>query len=139
MAIIDGIHGLEIVVLVDGQPLREYEQPPDDNDDNDKRVTRYVVAEPGKKFAVLIKRQRGFKHGGPKWDISSRLYIDGTNVKSLLTNKSYYPDGLGEQLFSEVETEVKKGKWEKREFMFSDLVFGSSSAPYSKRMSSNVE
>lgn len=44
----------EISLLVDGQPLREYDPPDDDNDTNDGAVVKYVGAVETAVFYVKI-------------------------------------------------------------------------------------
>lgn len=88
MAIIDEIPGLEVRILVDGLPLQEYPQTPDDSDDTETQATRYIVAEPGKQFRVQVFATHGFKKGGPKYDLAMWTSIDGKEAKGSIIRKA---------------------------------------------------
>jgi hypothetical protein len=122
MAIIEEVPGLEARVLVDGVPLEEYREPADTNDDTQNKVTRYIVAEPGKEFTVQVRRTPQLKQGAPDWDLAIWVKIDGKVAKSLFFKKH---EGLNVvRLFDAVDADQGKGRWTKKNFMFSDLVFG---------------
>jgi hypothetical protein len=123
MAVIDEIPGLEVTVMVDGQPLKEYDNT-DADEDTEKKVVRYVVAEPGKDFAVLVAWKNGCKYGPPEFDLNARLYIDGKRAKSRLILKQRMPPGT--MLLDSTDIHLGNDNWVKRNFMFSDLVFGMS-------------
>lgn len=128
MAIIHGVKGLEVTLIVDGKPLQEYEPLPDENDDSSEKVTRYVVAEAGKEFGILVTRSKGFSNGAPKWDLSTKFYVDGKKVRQMLQFlRNGQTPKLGSHLQNCVETTGDDGKWLRRNLMFSDIVFGTSS------------
>lgn len=122
MAIIDAIRGLEVRVIVNGAPLQEYSQTPDDNDDSDSQVTRYIVAEPGKEFKVEIIRKQNFQFGAPQWDVALWSDIDGKAAKGALIPKND-PQYVRKTL-EHVNVDLGKGKWGTKNFMFSDLALG---------------
>lgn len=124
MAIIDGIRGLEVAILVDGRPLQEYPSPADNNDGG-KRVTCYVLAEPGKEFAIQVKRSHGFKYGAPKWDLKTRIDIDGKKATgSLLSVRKQKDKSYNDRVFSTVDAILENGQWGRHNLMFSDIHLG---------------
>lgn len=125
MAIIKGISGLEVTILVDNAPLQEYRPLPDDIDDKEDWVTRYVIAEPGKKFKIKVERSGGFKHGAPKWDLSIHFEIDGQIRDNMLEDlrKGFSPK-YGTVVLDSVETSDDNGDWVARDLTFADIAFG---------------
>jgi hypothetical protein len=122
MAIIDAIPGLEVRVMVDGKPLREYLQLSDHNDDDEKYATRYIVAEPGKAFSVDVKRKAAFRMGGPRFDIAIWLSLDGNYVMGDFLERN--TTRVFCRKLSTAEIQVSPGEWVEKNFVFSDLVFG---------------
>jgi hypothetical protein len=53
MAILDAVPALEFQILVDGQPLPEYENEEEPQDED--TVTKYIEAQSGKEFASKYK------------------------------------------------------------------------------------
>jgi hypothetical protein len=121
MAIIEAIPGIEVQVVVDGQPLQEYRAPPDDDDDDHKQVTRYVIAQPGKHFAVYVRRAPHCKFGAPKWDVNIRMKLDGLPVRGRFLNRNQVEKVA---TLDGVDQETKPGKWVKRNFVFSAIELG---------------
>lgn len=68
-------HGhVDVRVLVDGQPLQEYLEPDDDNEDENDQV-RYIQAEANQRFAVQVTFEAGYAiHYAPF--LIDELYID---------------------------------------------------------------
>lgn len=122
MAIIGAIRGLEASIKVGKRQLQEYRPPPEDNVDDHRHATRYVVAEPGQEFCVRIKRDKSFRLRGPQLDIVCCLYIDGKYV----TGSPIYKHETGKTKisFRYLPERSADGSWTKRNFLFSELVFG---------------
>lgn len=118
MAVIESIDGLEATIQVDDRDLKEY-TPPEDEDTHDK-VTRYVVAEPGKDFLVKVQRSKRFRYGGPLWDIAVYVKIDGKHAKSMFIRKYVAPKYYLK--FKGVDTQTTDGNWFIRPFRFSELL-----------------
>lgn len=137
MAIIKEIPGIVALVKVDHVPLQEYPQPPDDNDDNSRRATRYIVAEPGKRFIVELKRDPSCKIAGPDWDLNMELFIDGKRALGLLLKRNE----LGEKSvwFEKVHIDEGKGRWVSQHFMFSDLITGEQMATMTAKIAKTNE
>jgi hypothetical protein len=72
MAILDAVPGLEFQILVDGQPLPEYENEEEPQDDD--TVTKYIEAQSGKKFAIKYKFNNSFHR---KHHVRVNVYVDG--------------------------------------------------------------
>lgn len=121
MAVIDDIAGLEVEIIVDGEALREYDNV-DALEDDHKTVVRYVVAEPGKEFAVRMRSTNAFELGWPLWDLCARLYVDGKRVKGALLDQ--VSTRYLNKTFDGVDEDQGNGRWVKRKFLFSELVFG---------------
>ena len=121
MAVIDAIPGLKVCVRVDGEPLDEHEETPDDNNDTDKKVTRYVVAQPGKHFAVNFKTTNEFRRNKRQWDLSIHLKLDG---KPAISTLAWAKWGAYSHTFDYAEESKGDGRWLQHKLLFSDLVFG---------------
>ena len=113
---------LEASIEVGRQQLQEYQPRAEDNHDNDNQVTRYVVAEPGQEFCVVVKRDESFLLGGPDYDVMCYLFIDGKHVWGIPIRKeemAYY-----KIVFTNMKETLADGRRTKRNFLFSELMFG---------------
>jgi hypothetical protein len=124
MAIIDEIPGLEVQILVDSRPLREYEEPADTNDDDGSKVTRYIEAQPGKTFQVQLYFTGAFKHFDD-YDMCGFVKVDGRTVNNPLMKRSEYRDA--HYLARRITGSISKvnGVFEERAFLFDELKIGS--------------
>lgn len=61
MAIVSSIKGIEVTVEVDGTALKEYADPLEEDHESDSEVIRYVEAQAGKNFSILIRFTAAFK------------------------------------------------------------------------------
>ncbi|KAG9736997.1 hypothetical protein KCU73_g10112, partial [Aureobasidium melanogenum] len=76
MAILDGLPGVEIAVVVDGRDLHEYQDS--DTANKEDTVTKYIEAVDGANFAVKIKVTKDFEFKGDF--LCTQVRIDGTLV-----------------------------------------------------------
>ncbi|KAG9551951.1 hypothetical protein KCU71_g14152, partial [Aureobasidium melanogenum] len=81
MAVLDGLPGVEITVVVDGKDLHEYQDS--DTANKEDTVTKYIEAVDGASFAVKIKVIKDFKFKGDL--LCVQVHIDGTLVSYAAT------------------------------------------------------
>jgi hypothetical protein len=117
MAIHPDHPGLTVEVLVNGQPLPEYED--EDITDEPNVNTRYVEAQAGVEFEIAYTISKAFAGGD---DFNARCYIDGQKVESrvvrntnLGARKTYTFRGL---------RSCNDGQWTMRAFEFKNLHIG---------------
>lgn len=84
MAINDVLPGVEVTIAVDGQPLREYIDA--NQEEDDKTVTRYIEAKAGQKFSVVMKTSRNVKFLGDI--LTFCISIDGQRVDKSTRGKA---------------------------------------------------
>lgn len=120
MVTLDQAPGLEVTVNVDGVPLREYEDPSDDGGRN--KALRYVEAQPGKEFSIVIQLAPRFKHM-QRHSVTSDVKVDGKVIVRPLFNREHVYDGGVTRTVNGVERMVKNN-WEKRHLTFSNLDIG---------------
>lgn len=122
MAVIDAIPGLQAFIEVGRQQLDEYSPRPEDNTDNEKHTTLYVVTEPGQEFRVVVKRNKSFLLGGPEFDVMCYLHIDGNHIFGMPIHKEQMANAT--LVFSNRKERSADGRRVKRNFLFSELAFG---------------
>jgi hypothetical protein len=119
MAITDEVPGLRVEVIVDGQPLLEY----DDDDDEAERftTTKYIEAMSDKPFSIktLFKQPFPLQHG-----VETAVKIDGGHPRAMFHKAEdlYRPGGF-------LKTGVgfqKDGQWSRRDYRFVALDIGNS-------------
>lgn len=76
MAVLDGLPGVEVTVVVDRKDLHEYRDS--DTVDKEDFVIRYIEVVDGADFAVNIKTSMDFEFKGDV--LSSQVSIDGTPI-----------------------------------------------------------
>ncbi|KAH0159986.1 hypothetical protein KCU67_g6903, partial [Aureobasidium melanogenum] len=76
MAVLDGLPGVEVTVVVDGQDLHEYQDA--DMEDDEDTVTKYIEAVDNANFAIKIKVSEDVEFKGDclSFDIS----VDGVHI-----------------------------------------------------------
>jgi len=77
----------EVVVFVDGQPAREYDNDDDTELDTERSVTKYVEVVSGKEFSFTVFLQPGFTWGRAD-TIVARPSIDGKQLTGICLAKS---------------------------------------------------
>ncbi|KAG9683845.1 hypothetical protein KCU95_g18025, partial [Aureobasidium melanogenum] len=76
MAVLDGLPGVEITVVVDGEDLHEYQDA--DTEDDEDTVTKYIEAVDNANFAVKIKVTKDAKFKGNR--LAFEVLVDGTRI-----------------------------------------------------------
>jgi hypothetical protein len=125
MAVIPGTPGLSAVVRVDKVPLQEHSVPPDANDDSEKKVTKYIQAQPGAMFDIKLQVTGQYQYQNS--DLKVRYTIDGQKVDYVTFNKKRFEKLKPKKsMFHICDGSVtgKGDKWRKRAFRFSELVSG---------------
>ena len=72
--------GLEAIIQVDGVALPEFDDDDDDQVADPTIVKKYVEAQSGKNFGVLIKATRDVKINGGDY-LNFAIYLDGRGVQ----------------------------------------------------------
>ncbi|CAD0109022.1 unnamed protein product, partial [Aureobasidium uvarum] len=89
MAILNGLPGIEITVVVDGKDLHEYQDS--DMDDEADTVTRYVEAVDGANFAIKIKATGDNRFKGDY--LSFMVEVDGSWIDEPLISAAHVREG----------------------------------------------
>lgn len=76
MAVLDGLPGVEITVVVDGKDLHEYQDA--DMEDDEDTVTKYIEAVDNANFAIKIKVAKGATFKGNR--LSFKVLVDGARI-----------------------------------------------------------
>ncbi|KAL5425427.1 hypothetical protein PMIN04_002607 [Paraphaeosphaeria minitans] len=76
MAVIQGLPGVQVEVVVDGNPLKEYDDP--DSPGAPDAATTYIEAKSGKNFEINAILD---KHLPTGHDVSARVSVDGLRVR----------------------------------------------------------
>jgi hypothetical protein len=77
MAVLTSAPGLRVEIIVNDEPLTEYDNKDDESADA-KRVTKYVEARSGQQFAVEISFEKAFP---ATHDLRYKVWVDGTKVE----------------------------------------------------------
>jgi hypothetical protein len=112
MAIFNNVPGLEAEVVVDGEPLHEYE----DDDAEPDTMTKYIEALSDKEFALrfIFKMDTPVDHG-----VQVRMDIDG-----LVSCVVYSPDDLRKPWYKRGKTFLKNGQHFRQNYRFTALNIG---------------
>ncbi|KAK3621164.1 hypothetical protein LTR56_022962 [Elasticomyces elasticus] len=78
MVAIDQLPGVDIIVVVNGQALTEYEYDDGGELDLTRTVQRYIKVKSGDIFEIHIVAQAGFRSGGDA--VAFRINVDGAGV-----------------------------------------------------------
>ncbi|KAK5697157.1 hypothetical protein LTR97_007292 [Elasticomyces elasticus] len=78
MVALDGLPGVDVSIVAVNQPLTEYEDRDDEDNDSDRTITRYIEAVTGQIFAVRITVQQGFRSGGD--GLAFYIHVDGSKL-----------------------------------------------------------
>ncbi|KAK5688944.1 hypothetical protein LTS10_000924 [Elasticomyces elasticus] len=78
MVAIDHLPGLDVIVVVNGQALTEYEYDDGGEIDLTRTVQRYIEVKSGDIFEIHIVAQAGFRSGGDA--VAFRINVDGAGV-----------------------------------------------------------
>ncbi|KAF2872366.1 hypothetical protein BDV95DRAFT_661569 [Massariosphaeria phaeospora] len=113
MAILPDCPGLEVKIVVDGEPLKEYE---DDGTPAPKSVTKYIEAVSDAKFEINYAFNKDYPHA---YDVRVVVKLDGQQVDdSLDPYSTLFRDG-GHTVSG--ATSCLDGKWFMADFRFSQL------------------
>ncbi|KAG9550739.1 hypothetical protein KCU71_g14049, partial [Aureobasidium melanogenum] len=80
MAVLDGLPGVEVTVIVDGEDLHEYWDA--DMEDEEDTVTKYIEAVDGAHFAVKIKVTEDATFKGDT--LAFKIKVDGSMIRQPL-------------------------------------------------------
>ena len=140
MAIISEVEGLNVQVLVNGQPLVEYDDDEEVGDENNgiqKTTTKYIEAISDAEFTIRYTFDKTFVHKGN--DIDVEVYMDGQYMEGHIRRSPELQSGC---LATVTGHRYRQGnQWFERKFSFSKLSIGECGIPkiYPPANKSSVE
>lgn len=121
MAVLTEVPGLKVEVIVDDEPLKEYD---DEQPAPPKTVSKYVEAKSDARFRICYSFTPPFPNSRA---ILVRLFVDGIVMRTIY----HHGACLGEKLFKNhhilFSQSFADGKWFEQDFRFSQLVIGKKS------------
>ncbi|KAF1850027.1 uncharacterized protein K460DRAFT_326501 [Cucurbitaria berberidis CBS 394.84] len=113
MAVLDDVPGLKAEVIVDGRPLREYD---DDEETSSKAVTKYVEAQSGAEFAIRSVFSAPFPL---QYGVEMKVSVDGDIYRRTYKcpDELYREGGHNQKGISYQED----GNWVRRYYRFTAL------------------
>jgi len=122
MAILDELLGLEVEVVVNGQPLKEYTDTFVD-EDQPKTVVKYIEAVSGANFEIRCRFTSPYPHQEVVNGVEVRL--DGERAGFILIRKSCLMPLLSEFTSSIQGRRTGQGQtWSQEKFRFAELSIG---------------
>ncbi|KAF2086114.1 hypothetical protein K490DRAFT_45117 [Saccharata proteae CBS 121410] len=115
MAIHPDVPGVHVEIIVDGKALKEYDDP--DTEETSDSTTKYVEAESGKAFSILLKIKSDYQHS--KYDLTRTVSVDGIRVGSSVYFKKEF-NGSFEGAWHRMRS-FRNGKHIEQQMLFSDL------------------
>jgi hypothetical protein len=117
MAILPSLPGLQVAIMVNGQPLQEYEDTDyDDDSQNPREIRKYIASVSGAEFSIRLTCNKDIlSHINTSFAVS--VLLDGQRVLHNLIQKS---DILNGAVFSSTLSK-ESGKWYKNKFKFCDI------------------
>jgi len=130
MAIMNGIRGLTVEVHSNGQALREYDDPDEEELDGNE-IAKYIQAKSRASFMIRTIFSRHFQYR-QLYDIVVRTFVDGQKIQNniisrddLLRHKGYVSDVRGLPVYSH------RG-WVQKPFLFAAVETGTFCCLYSQ-------
>ena len=120
MAVLDTVSGLEVVVLVDKEPLKEIDT--DEEDLPTKSVEKYIEAASGGNFEVKSTFTRPYTHSNH--DVKVELFVDGKYMDNMLLSKNDLYGRTGHTFAGARVTDKKASNTFLHRFRFSELTIG---------------
>lgn len=118
MAILDGVPGLEDQILVDGQPLVEYNDEDDSGIDSGlKTVSKFVEATSEKQFSIKYMIDRTFPYRTQ--NILIEVFVDGRRLRGKLPSIEKVMRGT--TAIIDAHKFATSNQWFERKFRFSKL------------------
>jgi hypothetical protein len=117
MAITRAFPGIQVEVLVEGEPLKEYDD--EDEEVTTDKVTKFIEAKSGSEFKIRWTFTPPF----PGDSVCFYIYMDGTYVCGAYAQQ---PDFLGPTYINSVSgIDSSKGQnWFHEKFCFSEITIG---------------
>lgn len=89
MVVLNCLPGVEATILVNGEPLHEYEHAELRDPDDATTVSRYVEAQLGQTFSVKVICQDGSTRGA---GFGYRILVDGSQAEATILPSEYCKD-----------------------------------------------
>jgi hypothetical protein len=119
MAVHPEYPGLTVQILVNGEPLPEYED--EDATDNPKVVTKYIEAQAGTDFEIERVYPDGLSGSD---DVRTRCYINDQEVRSFVNTSISRQSGPRKKIA--YVKERKRNSWYRRSLQFQRLCISKS-------------
>jgi len=122
MAILDAVPGLNVQVLIRGQPLTEYDDDEEDHNTEEswKSTTKYVEAVSDQGFTIRYTFDRTFAYKGT--DLAVQAYMDGTHMIDHIKRTAELQYGTFADMTGHRYQQGKQ--WYEKKFSFSKLSIG---------------
>jgi hypothetical protein len=128
MAIHPDFPGLEVIVIVNKKPVKEYDVPENAEEVIPPSHTiKYIEATPGENFLIGVRVKPHMKY--IHHDLRFSFNIDGVMKKFQLSHKDHHVNGTA--LSMDSIKFAQDGQIMKRKFVFSQLDTGTNHDPYS--------
>jgi len=124
MAVFPFLPDIEVDILVHGEPLKEYDEPPDVDNGEPKTIVKYIEAVSDSNFEIRLHLNSAYQHRGHGVDADK--FMDGVRVyTSLFLRKEV--ERLSVKSLTEINKEETYGSgndWKVAKFSFADLKIG---------------
>ncbi|KAF2809635.1 uncharacterized protein BDZ99DRAFT_463419 [Mytilinidion resinicola] len=117
MAILDDLLGLKVEIVVNGQPLQEYDDE-DGEEEKPKSVIKYIEATSNATFEVRVIFGLELPQEHRQYSYTCRVYLDGTYQDGMVFEKR---TGLFKQATLRGRRSCKAGEYYLQTFRFSNL------------------
>jgi len=124
MGIFSFLPGVEIDILVNGEPLKEYDEPPDIDNGEPKTIVKYIEAVSGSNFEIRLRLNSAYQHRGH--GVTTKIFLDGVYVQTPI-----FPQKMIKRLSVKSLTETVQGEihgsendWKVAKFSFANLEIG---------------
>lgn len=119
MAILDAHPNIEVQIVCNGIPLKEYDDDDNDESAEPNTVTKYVEAISGAEFQI----QHDIMAPWPRHEILFTCIIDKQNIRGALIRKHHYYGRSYRYIKDGVES-YNRGQWSTQRFQFAELSVG---------------
>jgi hypothetical protein len=111
---------IQVEVVCEGEPLREYDN--DDEETAPDQVTKYIEAKSGAEFAVRLELKRPY----PDHPLYIRLYLDGEVVGNRIIGDLQYGKGSNglTRTFDSITSKIAEGQCMVQKYCFCELQIG---------------
>jgi hypothetical protein len=120
MAVLPSCPGLKVEVIVNGEPITEYDDNEADqpNELGANATSTYIEAASGAKYAIRVTFSDGFQR---KYTVKAAAHIDGVLVHAVIMQKKHLLEHVRDL---SAKSERRAGRWSQSDFQFSEIIPG---------------